>query len=71
MWVQILSVQHHRMLMERNIGPMTKLVQALEQLGAREARRLRREFEELVALHFDGNHVRQDYLLTRAIKVGA
>jgi SAM-dependent methyltransferase len=69
MWVQILSVQHHRLLMERNIGPMTKLVQALEATDPAKLAELRREFEALVALHFDGNHVRQDFLMTRATKL--
>lgn len=69
MSVQILSVQHHRLLMERNIGPMTKLVQALEGSDPAKLATLRREFEELVALYFEDNHVKQDYLLTRAVKV--
>jgi hypothetical protein len=30
---------------------------------------LRREFEELVSLFFENNHVVQDYLLTRATKL--
>ena len=38
MFVQILSTQHHRMFMERNIGPLTKLVQALEASDSGEAR---------------------------------
>jgi hypothetical protein len=69
MWVQILSVQHHRMLMEKNIGPMTKLVHALEASDPAKLDQLRREFDALVALYFDENHVQSDYLLTRAIKV--
>jgi SAM-dependent methyltransferase len=69
MMVQILSVQHHRLLMETNIGPMTKVVQSLQQSDTAKLDQLRREFEELIALYFDANHVRSDYLLTRAIKV--
>ena len=68
MFVEILSTQHHRLLMERNIGPMTKLVQVLESSDLARLAMLRREFEELAALYFEDNHVRQDYLLTRAVK---
>ncbi len=69
MRVQILSVQHHRILMERNIGPMTKLVETLEVSNPQKLAELRREFEELIALSFEDNHMRQDYLLTRAVKI--
>ncbi len=69
MRVQVLSVQHHRLLMERNIGPMTKLVEALGANAAPRLAELRAEFEALIALYFEDNHVRQDYLLTRAVKV--
>jgi len=31
--------------------------------------RFRREYEHLVGQYFDGNVVRQDFLMTRAIKV--
>jgi SAM-dependent methyltransferase len=69
MRVQILSPQHHRMLMERNVGPMTKLASMLEASDPAKLAMLRREFEDLAALYFEDNHVRQDYLLTRAIKI--
>ncbi|NOU31148.1 MAG: class I SAM-dependent methyltransferase [Polyangiaceae bacterium] len=68
MSVQVLSVQHHRMLMERNIGPMTKLVQALGESDPPKLAALRAEFEALIGVYFDDNIVRQDYLLTRARK---
>jgi len=68
MSVQILSVQHHRLLMETNIGPLTKLTQSLQASAPDKLAQLRREFEVLIARYFDGNHVRQDYLMTRAIK---
>ncbi len=69
MRVQILSPQHHRMLMERNVGPMTKLTQMLEASDPAKLAMLRREFEDLAALYFEDNHLRQDYLLTRAVKL--
>ncbi|MDB5218657.1 MAG: Ubiquinone/menaquinone biosynthesis methyltransferase UbiE [Myxococcaceae bacterium] len=68
MLVQVLSVQHHRLLMEKNIGPLTKLVEALEGSDPAKLASLRRELEQLVSLYFEDNHTRQDYLLTRATK---
>ncbi len=68
MSVQVLSVQHHRLLMERNIGPMTKLVAALGETDPPKLAALRAEFEALIAVYFEDNLVRQDYLLTRARK---
>jgi ubiquinone/menaquinone biosynthesis C-methylase UbiE len=68
MSVQVLSVQHHRLIMERNIGPMTKLVEMLEAKDPAKLVEIRREFEDIIALYFHENHVRQDYLLTRARK---
>jgi SAM-dependent methyltransferase len=67
--VQILSAQHYRLLMERNIGPLTKLVRALEVEDPSKLAQLRRELDDLAALYFEDNHVRQDFLLTRAVKL--
>jgi GrpB-like predicted nucleotidyltransferase (UPF0157 family) len=53
---------------ERTAGPMLNLV---EMSGASDPERLgqfRRQYEALVAPYFESNVVRQDYLLTRAIK---
>jgi SAM-dependent methyltransferase len=64
-----LSVQNYRDHIERTAGPMLKLV---ESLGASDPERLaqfRREYEALVAPYFEDNIVRQDYLLTRAVKL--
>ncbi|MGH8281379.1 MAG: class I SAM-dependent methyltransferase, partial [Gammaproteobacteria bacterium] len=66
---QMLSIQHYRLFMETSIGPIAKLVEALSTSDPARLATLRREFEELTALYFEDNHVRQDYLLTRAIKV--
>jgi hypothetical protein len=68
MFVQILSVQHHRALMEANIGPMTKLVAALEASDPAKLAAMRSDFEERVSHYFENNHVRQDFLMTRATK---
>ncbi len=69
MFVQILSVQHHRALMEANIGPMTKLVAALEASDPAKLAALRSDFEEGISHYFENNHVRQDFLMTRATKI--
>jgi SAM-dependent methyltransferase len=69
MLVQILSVPHHRALMEANIGPMSRLVAKLEASDPAKLAAMRSDFEERVSHYFDDNHVRHDYLLTRATKV--
>lgn len=64
-----LSPQHYRALIERTAGPILKLV---ESLGASDPARLaefRREYDALVRQYFEHNIIRQDYLLTRAIKL--
>jgi len=65
---QTLSVQHQRVFFEKNVGPIEKLVERLageqEKLGA-----FRRELEALISLYFEDNHLRQDFLLSRAIKL--
>lgn len=69
MLVPALSVPGYRDHIERTAGPMLKLV---ESLGASDPERLaqfRREYDALVAPYFEDNLVRQDYLLTRAVKV--
>jgi len=65
---QVLSVQHNRVFLETNIGPVIKLVQTLGTSDPAKLAMLRRELEELISLYFSDNHVRQDYLLTRAVK---
>jgi hypothetical protein len=64
----ILSPAHQRLFLEAYVGPITKLT---ETLGASDPNRLatfRAELEELIGTYFEDNVVRQDYLLTRAIK---
>jgi hypothetical protein len=55
--------------MERNFGPATKLLQMLDASDPAKGSQLRREMEELAAQYFENNMLRQDYLLTRAVKV--
>ena len=68
MMVPALTIQNYRDHIERTAGPMLKLV---EMLGSKEPERLaqfRREYDALIAPYFEDNVVRQDFLMTRAIK---
>jgi len=67
MLFQILSVQHYRAFMETNVGPVTKLVQSL-QADPQKLAAFRREIDDLASLYFADNLLRQDFLLTRAVK---
>ncbi len=62
-----LSPSHMRLFMEANVGPVGKLV---ESLGDQKdlLQEFRDEFESLISLYFENNTVRQDFLITRAIK---
>jgi ubiquinone/menaquinone biosynthesis C-methylase UbiE len=64
---QILSVPHYRAFMESNVGPITKLVQSL-QADPQKLAAFRRELDDLASLYFADNLLRQDFLLTRAVK---
>lgn len=68
MRVPALSVQHYRDLIERTAGPMVKLVESLSASDPARLDQFRREYDALVAPYFEDNVVRQDYLLTRAVK---
>jgi len=63
-----LSPQHYRHLLEQTGGPMVRLMQTLKDDPARLAQ-FRHQYDELVGQYFDGNLVRQDFLMTRATKV--
>lgn len=62
-----LSPQHYRKGIEETLGPVAKLVAALEDDPERLSA-FRSELDEFVAHHFDGNLIRQDYLMTRAVR---
>jgi len=68
MLVPALSVQNYRDHLEHTAGPMLKLVEWLASDPGRLAQ-FRAEYDALVAPYFEDNVVRQDYLLTRAVKV--
>ncbi|MGZ3422833.1 MAG: class I SAM-dependent methyltransferase [Polyangiales bacterium] len=67
MTTPMLSPQHGRAFMERTIGPLSKVVAALEADPPKLAS-LRREMEELMTIYFEDNAMRQDFLMTRAVK---
>lgn len=66
---QVLSPQHYRTFMEHRFGPAQKLIGWLEATDPAKATALRREMEELATQYFADNTVRQDFLMTRAIKL--
>jgi SAM-dependent methyltransferase len=62
-----LSLAHFRGLFEQNSGPVRKFIET----NANEPEKIaafRREFEAIAADYFDDNAIRQDFLMTRAIK---
>jgi len=66
--VPALSPQHQRIQLEHTSGPVIRLVQMLEGTDDRKLEAFRREYESLIADYFDGNVVRRDFLMTRAVK---
>lgn len=68
MFFQILSVQHQRLFLEANVGPVAKLVESLERTDRAKLAEFRRELEALLTLYFEDNRLKQDYLMTRARK---
>lgn len=69
MWVSTLSPQHNRTNMERTAGPVIKMVEALSASDPARLDTFRREYEALVSEYLEDNLVRQDFLMTRAVKV--
>lgn len=67
MLVPALSPAHHRAEVERFAAPVRRFVD-MEPDPVRLAQ-FRREYDALVEEYLEANQVRQDYLLTRAIKV--
>lgn len=69
MQIQTLSPQHYRQFMEANFGPAQRVLQGLDTEDPAKAATLRKDIETLVADYFSDNVLRQDFLMTRAIKV--
>jgi SAM-dependent methyltransferase len=67
--VPALSVGHFREVIERSAGPLVKLVESLSAADPQKLATFRREYDAITAEYYDGNIVRQDYLITRAVKV--
>ncbi len=69
MRVPALSVQHQRELFERTSGPVSRLVETLATSDLARLDAFRAEAEALMSEYFADNVLRQDYLMTRAVKV--
>ena len=69
MWLPALSIPHCRLFSETTLGPMGKLVARLGSEDPAKLAALRAEVEALVAIYFQDNHLKQDFLMTRAVKV--
>jgi SAM-dependent methyltransferase len=68
MFFPALSPQHYRIQMAENFGPARKLFEQLDATDQGKAATLRSEIDTLAQAYFEDNRIRQDYLLTRAIK---
>lgn len=68
MFIPALSPQHHRDVTERSSGPLIKLVETLSASAPARLQAFRREYDALVSEYLEDNLLRQDYLMTRAIK---
>ncbi len=63
-----LSPQHFRAMTERTAGPMVKLVESLSANDPAKLTAFRREYDVIAAEYFHENTMRQEYLMTRAMK---
>lgn len=63
-----LSPQHHRAQTEVTAGPVRKLIDMLSTSDPGRLEVFRREYDALVSEYLEDNIVRQDFLLTRAVK---
>jgi SAM-dependent methyltransferase len=69
MRVPALSPQHFRSTFEKTAGPVIKVVEMLSASDPVKLSQFRAEYEALVEEYLEDNVVRQDYLLTRAVKL--
>jgi len=69
MFFPTLSPQHYRVNMAENFGPSKKLFEQLDANDPAKAATLRSEIETLAQAYFEDNRLRQDFLLTRAVKI--
>jgi len=68
LWAPALTPQHARLFAERTLPATMKLVLALEQSDPAKLAQFRAEWDALASIYFQDNRVRQDYLLSRAVK---
>jgi SAM-dependent methyltransferase len=69
MVVPALSPRHQRESLEKNAGPVMRLVEMLSASDPAKLEEYRRACEALVAEYLEGNVLRQGYLMTKATKV--
>jgi SAM-dependent methyltransferase len=69
MFVPALSPAHHRLSAEKSAGSTVRLVAALKDSDPAKLEQFRREYEALANEYFEDNLLRQDYLITRAVKI--
>ena len=69
MFFPTLSPQHYRVQMAENFGPAKKLFENLDANDPAKAAMLRSEIDALAQAYFENNQLRQDFLLSRAIKI--
>lgn len=66
--VPALSLQHFRAAQEKTIGPLAKIVAALQNEPAKLAQ-LREDFEAMARDIYEENAIRMPFLMTRATKI--
>jgi len=67
-FIPALSPQHYRDNAERTSGPLIALVESLSAGAPDRLAEFRRAYDELTSEYFENNVIRQDYLMTGAIK---
>jgi SAM-dependent methyltransferase len=63
-----LGPAHTRTLVERTSGPVQRVVQALETSDPAKLAEFRREYEAIAGQYFEGNWMRMNFLMSRALK---
>lgn len=69
MLIPALSLAHHRLNAEKSSGSIVRLVRVLKEGDPAKLEQFRREYDALTSEYFEDNLLRQDYLITRAVKI--
>jgi SAM-dependent methyltransferase len=69
MRVPALSPQHYRANTERAVGSVVKVVESLQNSDPAKLAVFRQEYDALTAAYLEENIIRQDFLITRAVKI--